>query len=217
MSNLGLLVSNLDQGIAYYFRVAAINAVGRGPYALAATPFAVPLLRQPGMPIVPTLNVVDGTSLIVGFQPPALDGGSNINNYKVYIFICICICMYVCVRICMYIYVYACIYIFQPPALDGGSNINNYKVYIFIFMYVCVCTYVYVRMCMYVYAYMHVYVCIYIFHPMLIITRYMYIYVYVCMCMYIYTFKQQISVFNLTLFLIIFTIIDIFLYLCLPV
>jgi hypothetical protein len=83
MSNLGLLVTNLDQGIAYYFRVAAINAVGRGPYALAATPFAVPLLRQPGMPIVPTLNVVDGTSLIVGFQPPALDGGSNINNYKI--------------------------------------------------------------------------------------------------------------------------------------
>lgn len=83
MSNLALLVSNLDQGIAYYFRVAAINAVGRGPYGLAATPYAVPLLRQPGMPIVPTLTVVDGTSLTVAFQPPVLDGGANVNNYKV--------------------------------------------------------------------------------------------------------------------------------------
>jgi hypothetical protein len=83
MSSLSLLVSYLDEGIAYYFRVAAINSIGQGPFALSSTPYAVPVLQQPGLPVDPVLTVVDGTSMMVVFQPPTLDGGSNVDSYKV--------------------------------------------------------------------------------------------------------------------------------------
>jgi hypothetical protein len=83
LSNLAVTVDELDQGIAYYFRVSAINSVGQGPYAFSSVPYAIPQPQRPGRPINPTLNAVDGSSLEVGFKPPALNGGQDITFYKV--------------------------------------------------------------------------------------------------------------------------------------
>ena len=83
LTDLSLLVSGLDQGIAYYFRVAAINAVGQGPYAFATNPYAVPLLQKPAQPLDSSLTVIDSSSLLLQFSPPALDGGSRISSYKI--------------------------------------------------------------------------------------------------------------------------------------
>lgn len=83
LSYLSVTVDNLDEGIPYYFRVAAINAVGQGPFAFSSVPFAIPQSQRPGRPIHPTLDPVDGKSLLVSFQPPKLDGGQDITFYKV--------------------------------------------------------------------------------------------------------------------------------------
>ncbi len=83
LSNLAATVEGLDQGIAYYFRVAALNSVGQGPYAFSSIPFAIPQPQRPGNPLNVTLNPVDGSSLQVTFSPPNLDGGQAITFYKV--------------------------------------------------------------------------------------------------------------------------------------
>ena len=83
LTDLSLLVGYLSQGIAYYFRVSATNSLGQGPYAFASVPYVIPELQLPGGPSNVNLTVVDGTTLKLSFSPPALDGGSNIMNYKV--------------------------------------------------------------------------------------------------------------------------------------
>jgi len=83
LTTLSLVVDNLDQGIAYYFRASAINSVGQGPYGFAAVPYAIPEPLQPGPPLDVSLSVVDSTSLEVSFNPPSLDGGEDISYYRV--------------------------------------------------------------------------------------------------------------------------------------
>lgn len=83
LSNLSLTIGNLDEGIAYYIRVAAINAVGQGPYGVSATPYAIPSNQRPGRPVTPDLSIKDGTSMNVKFNPPVLDGGKDVTFYRV--------------------------------------------------------------------------------------------------------------------------------------
>lgn len=83
LSNLAVTVTGLDAGIAYYFRVAAVNSYDQGPYAFSSTPYAIPQSQRPGPPVNATLNVVDGTSMQVAFSPPILDGGEDVTFYKV--------------------------------------------------------------------------------------------------------------------------------------
>jgi hypothetical protein len=40
LSDLSLVVSALEQGIPYYFRVSAMNSIGQGDAALRAPPFS---------------------------------------------------------------------------------------------------------------------------------------------------------------------------------
>ena len=51
-----------------------------------------------------------------------------------YVYVCLCICMYmyvyVCICICMYMYVYVCI-----------------CMYMYVYVYVCICMYMYVYVC----------------------------------------------------------------------
>jgi hypothetical protein len=83
LTTLSATVSSLDEGIAYYFRVSAINSIGQGPYAYAPTPYAIPAMQRPSVPVTPTLAVIDGTSLDVQFNPPQLDGGQDVTFYRV--------------------------------------------------------------------------------------------------------------------------------------
>lgn len=83
VDSLNLTISELDEGIAYYVRVAAVNSVGQGPYAFSSLPFAIPQYQSPGLPTSAKLTVVDGSSLLVSFQPPVLNGGQDVSFYKV--------------------------------------------------------------------------------------------------------------------------------------
>jgi enamine deaminase RidA (YjgF/YER057c/UK114 family) len=85
LSDLSLIVDNLDEGTAYYFRVAALNAVGQSPYSFPSLlPYAIPQSQRPGRPTGVTLVPVDdGSSLKVQFQSPMFDGGQAVTFYRV--------------------------------------------------------------------------------------------------------------------------------------
>lgn len=83
LTSLSFTISQLDEGIAYYIRVAAVNSVGQGPFAFSSLPYAIPQSQRPGLPTSAQLSVVDGTSLQVEFAPPVLNGGQDISFYRV--------------------------------------------------------------------------------------------------------------------------------------
>ena len=84
MQNPTLTVTNLDQGVAYYFRVAAVNAGGfQGPFAFAPDQYVVPQLQLPQPPAAPALTVVGGSTMQVGFGAAPWNGGADVNFYKV--------------------------------------------------------------------------------------------------------------------------------------
>jgi hypothetical protein len=83
MSDLSLLVTGLVQAVPYYFRAAAFNTQGYGAAAVAAVPYAVPLLQSASPPLNTTLKVVDRTTLRVSFEPPASTGGGTVDSYRV--------------------------------------------------------------------------------------------------------------------------------------
>jgi hypothetical protein len=83
LANLGVTVSGLEQGVAYYFRVAAVNAVGQGPFSFSSIPYAIPQPQRPGMPESTLLQTVDSTSLLTSFESPELDGGEDVTSYRV--------------------------------------------------------------------------------------------------------------------------------------
>ena len=97
---------------------------------------------------------------------PAIEGGNHspffsakqwiFNTAYVYIYMCVCVSIYMCVYlyIKIFVYTYMCLYI-----------------YICVYIYMCVCVHMWICMYMYVY-YMYVYICVYICE-------------YVCICMYI--------------------------------
>ena len=85
MTNPYLEIGNLNQGIAYYFRVAAINAAGfQGPFAFSPNLYAVPQLQLPSPPSLPALTVVGGSTMQVSFGASSAPGGADVNLYKVH-------------------------------------------------------------------------------------------------------------------------------------
>jgi len=71
----------LTIGQLYYARVFAINEVG---FSLAEmSPSSQKPMVIPGAPTSVALSVVNSTSLMVSFNPPASDGGDVITQYKV--------------------------------------------------------------------------------------------------------------------------------------
>jgi hypothetical protein len=83
LTDMALTVSSLSQGVPYYFRVSAINAIGQGSAAYSSTPYAIPQLQRPGRPLSDTLTVIDGSTLQVAFNSPTLNGGAAVTFYKV--------------------------------------------------------------------------------------------------------------------------------------
>ena len=81
LTTLSATVAELDEGISYYFRVAAVNSIGQSDYAFAPTPYAIPQDQRPSEPTSATLEVVDGTSMTVAFNP-LLDGGEDVTFYR---------------------------------------------------------------------------------------------------------------------------------------
>ena len=87
--------------------------------------------------VIPSLTK---SLLFTVFQPKS--------TYRVflYIYMCVCVCIYVCVYMCVYIYVYICIYIY---------------IYMYIYIYIYIYMYIYVHIHIYIYIHIHIYIFIY--------------------------------------------------------
>ena len=83
LTALTYTISNLEQGIAYYVRVAAWTSAGQGTYGFAPVPYRVPEAQVPSPPESALLSSLDSSSLLVSFSAPMLDGGLSLNGYKV--------------------------------------------------------------------------------------------------------------------------------------
>eukprot|EP01036_Dinobryon_divergens_P022354 gene22354-30602_t len=83
LTSLSLTINELDEGIAYYVRAAAVNSIGQGPFAFSSVPYAIPQPQRPSLPTSTQLTVVDGTTLQVSFEPPLLNGGNDVSYYKI--------------------------------------------------------------------------------------------------------------------------------------
>lgn len=77
------VVSPLKQGIPYYFRVSAANALGSGPFVASKPTFEVPLPQPPSDPSHVGLEVKDGSTLTVTIDEPDHTGGESIDTYQV--------------------------------------------------------------------------------------------------------------------------------------
>src|SRR5262249_7992949 len=73
-------VTGLTNGTPYFFKVAAINAIGTGSYSAAAT--GVTPVAVPGAPT--NLNGTTGSSQVaLTWTAPTITGGSAITGYQV--------------------------------------------------------------------------------------------------------------------------------------
>jgi hypothetical protein len=84
LQDLSVLLTGLDEGIPYYVRVAAINAVGQGQFAFSAIPYAIPQPQRPGMPVDTTISALNANSITVTFSSPLNNGGEEVTFYKVF-------------------------------------------------------------------------------------------------------------------------------------
>ncbi len=75
------VITGLDGGAAYQVQVAAVNALGTGPWSSSAT---ATLLSAPGAPAAPTAAVGSAAgSLDITWAAPSSNGGSAITGYRV--------------------------------------------------------------------------------------------------------------------------------------
>ena len=67
----------------YYVRVAAVNALGQGPWTMTTPPYVAPTPFRPGAPVNVSLAVLDATSLRLSLEDPVRDGGDAVDSYRV--------------------------------------------------------------------------------------------------------------------------------------
>jgi hypothetical protein len=76
-------IEDLEPGIAYMVRVAALNAFGAGP-AKTSAPTEVPQqIADPPTNVTVGVNFGDADSLTISFDEPPSDGGATITHYRV--------------------------------------------------------------------------------------------------------------------------------------
>jgi len=83
LNELSLVVGGLAQGIPYFFRVSATNAVGYGLPRISSPPYEKPLAQPPSAPSSVSIAILDGSSLRVTTEPPLLDGGKAVDKFKI--------------------------------------------------------------------------------------------------------------------------------------
>jgi fibronectin type 3 domain-containing protein len=76
-------VKNLANGTTYYFKVAAVNAVGVGPASSAASAAPAAAVTKPGPPGGLTATPGPGR-VILSWTVPGSDGGAGISGYLIY-------------------------------------------------------------------------------------------------------------------------------------
>jgi hypothetical protein len=75
-------VTGLADGMPYWFRVRAMNAVGKGAFSNGSNPVTPMAVVAPGAPAIGTVTAGTGQALI-GWSPPDSDGGAAISRYEV--------------------------------------------------------------------------------------------------------------------------------------
>jgi predicted phage tail protein len=78
-----LTVKNLANGTTYYFKVAAVNAVGVGPASSAASATPAATVTKPGPPTELTATPGHGR-VTLSWTAPGSDGGAGISGYLIY-------------------------------------------------------------------------------------------------------------------------------------
>ena len=81
--DLSTLITQLKQGIPYYVRISASNALGYGPSIMPYPPFHIPYPQPPAPPLQVHLESKDGSNLAVTIDAPFHDGGDDITSYRV--------------------------------------------------------------------------------------------------------------------------------------
>ena len=83
MDDVMTLIPHLKQGIPYYIRISASNALGYGPSIMPYPPFQIPYPQPPAPPSQVYLESKDGSNLAVTIDAPFHDGGDSISSYRV--------------------------------------------------------------------------------------------------------------------------------------
>jgi len=83
LTSLQHTIQGLRQGVAYYVRISATNAIGRSVFAESTPSGLRPIVLPPTAPTNVGLSVIDGETLRVSFSPPTREGGSPVDQYRV--------------------------------------------------------------------------------------------------------------------------------------
>ena len=81
VTDTAITIENLSTGRAYLFRVTAQNKIGYGSKSEAVTIYAASV---PGPPAAPKTSL-DGTNVVVNWELPSFQGGSEVTGYRVLI------------------------------------------------------------------------------------------------------------------------------------
>ena len=78
------VITGLNNGAQYQFEVAAVNAIGTGPFSTRSNG-VTPMTGTPPSPTVVSAaaSTASGGSVLVSWIPPTDDGGSPITGYIV--------------------------------------------------------------------------------------------------------------------------------------
>ena len=74
--------SPLPPGTTRYYRIAAINALGTGPYSSVAS--GMTRAARPGAPIAVNARASGPRSITVSWRPPTDDGGASVTSYRIF-------------------------------------------------------------------------------------------------------------------------------------
>ncbi|KAL9189871.1 hypothetical protein ACHAXT_009546 [Thalassiosira profunda] len=82
-ADLSVVIPDLRQGIPYYVRISASNALGASPTIMPYPPVHVPFPQPPAPPSDVSLEAEDGSTLAVSIDAPFHDGGKSVTSYRV--------------------------------------------------------------------------------------------------------------------------------------